>query len=257
MAMETLRIEKLSKHFGGLKVLNDISITVEVGERVAIIGPNGAGKTTLFNLLSGELPVSGGRIYFFGQDITNMHTHRRAHIGLSRLFQSIRLPFHLSVLDNVLLALHGMRASRYQMIRPITAYDEVLVKARERLESIGLWEKRDRPVKALSYGEQRKLGIALSLALEPKLLLLDEPSAGLDIAEVPTFTNMVKALTRDTTTIFAAHDMDLVFDLADRVLVLYFGRIIAQGTPSEIQLDPTVKEIYLGIEDNTANARTD
>ncbi len=251
--MEALRTEGLSKNFGGLHVLSDLSLAVEVGERVAIIGPNGAGKTTLFNVLSGELPVSGGKISLFGQDITHMPTYHRAHIGLSRSFQKIRLPFHLTVLDNILLALHGMRRSRYQMFRSTYAYDEMLAKAQKRLELIDLWDKRDNRAHEISYGEQRKLAIALSLALEPKLLLLDEPSAGLDIPEIPAFIKEIKALTKDTTTIFAAHDMDLVFDLADRVLVLYYGRIIVQGTPEEIQADATVKEIYLGTDGNTTD----
>lgn len=247
--MKVLRVERLSKNFGGLRVLIDISLDVEVGERVAIIGPNGAGKTTLFNVLSGELPASGGRIYLFGQNITGMPTYHRAQFGLSRSFQIIRLPFHLTVLDSILLALHGLRPSRYQMFRPSTNYDKLLTAARKQLELADLWEKKDNIVQDLSYGEQRKLGIVLSLVSEPKLLLLDEPSAGLDVGEIPVFTNTVRSLTKDTTTIFACHDMDVVFGLADRVLVLYYGSIIAQGTPEEIQADPKVREIYLGLEE--------
>lgn len=254
--MEALRIEKLSRNFGGLKILSDISFTIEVGERVAIIGPNGAGKTTLLNVISGMLPPLAGKIYLFGQEITTMSTYRRAHLGLSRSFQITRIPLHLTVLDNISLALHGMKLSRYQMFRTTVAYHEILAKAQKQLELIDLWEKRDNQVETMSYGEQRKLGIALSLALEPKLLLLDEPTAGLDIAEIPAFVNTVKALTRDTTTVFTAHDMDVVFDLADRVLVLYSGSVIASGTPKEIQADATVKEIYLGVEKNAINAKT-
>ena len=246
--MEALRVEKLSKNFGGLHVLSDLYLGVEVGERVAIIGPNGAGKTTLLNVLSGELPASGGETYLFGQEITGMPTYRRAHMGLSRSFQITHLASYLTVLDNILLALHGVKPSRYQMFRPTAAYEQILAKAQQQLELIDLWEKRDNMAQTISYGEQRKLAIALTLALEPKILLLDEPSAGLDIAEIPAFINTVKSLTEDTTTILCAHDMDVVFDLADRVVVLYFGRIVAQGTFEEIQADQTVKEIYLGIE---------
>jgi branched-chain amino acid transport system ATP-binding protein len=247
--MEALRVERLSKNFGGLKVLTEVSFDVEVGERVAIIGPNGAGKTTIFNLLSGELPASGGLIYLFGRNITGMPTHHRIHLGLSRSFQVIRLPFHLTVLDSILLALQGLRTSRYQMFRSSTNYDKLLAAAQNQLELANLWGKKDSIVQDLSYGEQRKLGIALSLVLRPKLLLLDEPSAGLDIGEIPTFINTVRALTKDTTTIFTAHDLDVVFSLADRVLALYSGSIIAQGTPEEIQADCKVREIYLGLEE--------
>ena len=254
--MEALRVERLSKNFGGLQVLVDISLVVETGERVAIIGPNGAGKTTLFNLLSGELRASSGRVCLFGQDITHVPTHRRASLGLSRSFQVIRLPSGLTVLHTMLLALHGVKPSRYNVFRPTVDYDEMITKAHEQLQHIDLWQKRDELVQNISYGEQRKLGIALSMALEPQVLLLDEPSAGLDIAEIPAFISTLKTLTRDLTTIFTAHDMDLVFDLADRILVLSFGKIIAKGTPEEIRADPTVRKIYLGLEENTTDART-
>lgn len=255
MVMEAIKVEGLSKNFGGLRVLIDLTLAVEVGERVAVIGPNGAGKSTLLNVISGELPVSSGRIYLFGQEITNMPTHRRAHMGVARSFQIVRLALHLTVLHNALLAFHGVRPSRFHMFRPIVGYDKILAEAQKQLELIDLWEKKNTPVQNLSYGEQRKLGIALSLALEPKLLLLDEPSSGLDIAEIPAFIKTIKALTKDTTTIFAAHDMDVVFDLAERVLVLYEGQIIAQGTPKEIQADPRVREVYLGIEEDKTNAK--
>jgi branched-chain amino acid transport system ATP-binding protein len=136
----------------------------------------------------------------------------------------------------------------------MTAYTELLAKAQGLLELVDLWEKRAWPVQTISYGEQRKMEIALSLALEPKLLLMDEPSAGLDIGEIPAFTNIIKTLARGTALFFAAHDMDVVFDLADRVVVLYFGQIIAQGTPGEVQANPRVREIYLGSEEGTSDA---
>jgi len=253
--MEALKIEGLCLNFGGLQVLKDLSLSVEAGEHVAIIGPNGAGKTTLLNVITGELQASAGRVYVFGQELTTMPTHHRTHIGVSRSFQITRLFYDLSILDNISLALQGIKPSRYQMFRLATAYDDVLAKAQELLEPIDLWEKRDELMSAISYGEQRKMEIALSLASDPKVLLLDEPSAGLAVAEIPDFINTLKALSGDTTLIFAAHDMDVVFGLAERVAVLYFGQIIADGTPEEIQADPKVREIYLGTEEGAADVR--
>jgi len=252
--MEALKLDRVSKNFGGLQVLREVSLTVEAGEYVAVIGPNGAGKTTLFNIITGELSATAGRVHIFGQEITTMPTHCRVHLGLGRSFQITHLLAGLTVLDNMLLALHGTNPSRYQMFRPSTAYDELLAKAQKLLEPADLWGRRDAPVMAISYGEQRKMEIALSLASEPKLLLLDEPTAGLAIADIPSFISTIKTLATGNTLLFAAHDMDVVFGLADRVVVLYFGQIIAQGTPEEIQADPKVKEIYLGIEEDRADA---
>jgi branched-chain amino acid transport system ATP-binding protein len=255
--MEAIKIEGLSKNFGALEVLRDLHLTVEAGEYVAVIGPNGAGKTTLLNVLSGVLPVAAGRIYMFGQDITSMPAHCRAHIGLARSFQIARLFGNLTVLQNISLALQGMRPSRYQMFRSAIGYGDVMAKAHNLLELIDLWVKRNEPMKALSYGEQRKMEFVLSLASEPRVLLLDEPSAGLGVAEIPNFVNTIKDLAKGTTLIFVAHDMDVVFDLARRILVLYIGQFIADGTPEEIRANPKVNEIYLGIEEDRTNARAD
>lgn len=252
--MEALRVEGLSKNFGGICVLQGLSFSVEVGERLAIIGPNGAGKTTLLNVLSGELPVTSGRVYIFGEDITTVPTDRRVRLGLARSFQINNLFFNLTLLDNVLLGLKGIRSSPFQMFRSMTAYNDLFAKAQELLELSGLWGKRELPVKALSYGEQRQLEVVLSLASKPKVLLLDEPSAGLSIAESAILVDIIRNLAEDTTVCFCAHDMDIVFCLANRIVVLFFGRIIAQGTPQEIQADSTVKEIYLGSSGGYSNA---
>jgi len=252
--MQALSVKGLCKNFGGLHVLQDVSFHVEKGERLAIIGPNGAGKTTLLNTISGELPPSAGGIYLFGQDISNEAIHSRAHLGLARSFQLNCLFPNLTVLDNVLLALQGTRRSRFQMLRANAAYTDLFTKAKALLQSTDLWEKRDSLIKNLSYGEQRQIEIILSLASEPKLLLLDEPTAGLSIAESNVFASNLHNLTRDITVVFIAHDMDVVFGLADRIVVLYFGKIIAQGTPKEIQADATVKEIYLGMENSAGNS---
>jgi len=252
--MEALKIEGLSKNFGGVQAVKDISFTVEAGERLAIIGPNGAGKTTLFNLLNGQESATAGRIYLFGQEITNMPTHRRAYLGQGRSFQLTRLFPKLTVLDNALLAVQGTKPSSFQLLRLITVYKHLFTKAQELLETMALWEKRDDLVQALGYGEQRRLEIALSLASEPKLLLLDEPSSGLTAAESADIITIIRNLGPNITVVVVAHDMDLVFGLAERIMVLHYGQIIADGTPEEIQADSRVKEIYMGIEEDTGNA---
>ncbi len=248
--MEALKVEGLSKDFGGVQALSDVSFTVEVGERLAIIGPNGAGKTTLFNLVNGQLPPTSGKIYLFGQDITGIPTHSRAHLGQSRSFQITSLFLNLTVIDNTLITLHGIKSSRFNMLRPTTTYTNLVAKAQEILKTIDLWEQRDELVKNLSYGEQRKLEIALTVASEPKLLLLDEPSCGLTGTEGTEISDSIRKLGRDITVLLVAHDMDLVFGVADRVIVLHYGKIIADGSCEMIQTDPRVKEIYMGIEEN-------
>jgi len=253
--MEVLRIEGLSKNFGGVQAVKDVSFTVEAGERLAIIGPNGAGKTTLFNLLNGQEKPTAGRIYFFGQEITTMPTYRRAHLGQARSFQLTSLFPGLTVLNNALLAVQGTKPSRFQLFRPVTAYKHLFTKAQELLEAMDLWERRDDVVQALGHGEQRRLEIALSLASEPNLLLLDEPSSGLTAAEGADMITMILNLGTDVTVVIVAHDMDIVFGLASRVMVLHYGEVIADGTPEEIQADPRVKEIYMGVEEGTGNAR--
>ena len=249
--MEALRVEGLTKDFGGVHAVRDVSFKVEVGEKLAIIGPNGAGKTTVLNLLNGQLSATAGRIYLFGQDITTMGTHRRAHLGQARSFQLTTLFFNLTVLDNVLLALQGTQPSRFQMFSPASSYSKLLSKANELLESMNLWQMRDAPVQAISYGEQRKLEIALGLVSEAKLLLLDEPSAGLTSAESADVIKIISDLGSDSTAIVVAHDMDLVFGMASRIMVLHYGEIIADGMPEEIQADSKVKEVYMGIEEGT------
>ncbi|MBI2315677.1 MAG: ABC transporter ATP-binding protein [Betaproteobacteria bacterium] len=246
--MEALEIRGLSKNFGALQVFNDLDLSVAEGECLGLIGPNGAGKTTLLNVISGVLPSSSGRVRLCGRDITNAPMYRRAHLGLARSFQITRIFRDISVLDNLMLALHGTLRSRYDMFRPAVSYQDIVARAQQLLESVGLWQRRDELAKNMSYGEQKKIEIALALSSAPKVLLLDEPTAGLDIAEIPEFVKLIKAVARGTTVLFSAHDMDVVFGLAERVVVLYTGRIIADGTPGEIQSDPLVKECYLGAE---------
>jgi len=250
--VDVLRVEHLFQSYGGLSVLADISFSLSAGERLAIIGPNGAGKTTLFNVLSGFIPPVSGRIHLLGTDVTTMSSHKRAALGLARSFQINSLFSRLPLLHNVLLAIQGVQTSRYQMIRPITAYRDNLVKAQELLELVGLWDERKSPVAMLGHGQQRQVEIILALASKPRLLLLDEPSAGLTAAESGNLGRIIQNLTADTTVFFCAHDLDLVFSLAERVVVLYYGQLVAQGTPEQIQVDPKVREIYLGAEQHDA-----
>jgi branched-chain amino acid transport system ATP-binding protein len=247
--VEALRVERLSREFGGVQAVKDVSFGVEAGEHMAIIGPNGAGKTTLFNLLCGQLPPSGGRVFFFGQDVTNLPPHKRTHLGMARSFQIASLFLDLTVLKNTLLAFQGKRPSRFQMFRSASSYRDLARKAEELLGSMGLWEKRYELANSISYGEQRKLEIALSLASEPKVLLLDEPSCGLTASESADITSRIRNLGEDITVILVAHDMDLVFGVAQRIIVLHYGVTIIEGNCEKIRTDPKVRDIYMGSEE--------
>ena len=244
--MEALRLEAVSKEFGGVLALADLSLTVELGQRVGIIGPNGAGKTTLFNVLNGQLSPTRGRVFLFGQDITGMTTDRRAQLGLGRSFQVTSLFSKLTVVRNTLLALNGTNSRRFQMVRSMMAYDDVFDAAEAVLRAWDLWERRDELARNLSYGEQRRLEIAVSMAPGPRLLLLDEPSAGLTAAESADIIKKIRGLGGDITVILVAHDMDLVFGVAERIIVMHYGQIIADGSMDQIQADARVKEIYMG-----------
>jgi branched-chain amino acid transport system ATP-binding protein len=252
--MEALRVEHLSKDYGGVHAVRGVSMSVEVGERLAMIGPNGAGKTTLFNLLSGQFSPTSGSVYLFGRDITHLPAYSRAHLGISRSFQATTLFLNLTVLDNALLALHGTRRSRFHMFRSAAHYKALYARARVLLDLMNLWNKKDDAVHAISYGEQRKLEIVLSLATQPKLLLMDEPSTGLTTAESADIVGIIRKLGKDITVILVAHDMDLVFGVAERIVVLHHGELIIQGTPEEISSHPKVKEIYMGAEETQENA---
>ena len=243
--MEALKVEGLSKYFGGVQAVQDVSFSVSIGEKLAIIGPNGAGKTTLFNLLNGQLSPTKGRIFLYGKNITNLQINQRAHLGMSRSFQITNLFGSLTAKQNCLLALHGIRFSSFQMFRSINSYKPLLKKAEALLETVGLLEEKDELVGYMSHGEQRKLEIAISLALEPRLLLLDEPSAGLAPSESIAIMNIIRNQRKDITALIVDHDMELVFGVADRVLVLHYGQIIADGAPRAIQNNPRVKEIYM------------
>jgi branched-chain amino acid transport system ATP-binding protein len=252
--MEALKLDHVSKRFGGLHVLEDITLSVGEGERVVLIGPNGAGKTTTFNLINGQLPVSSGRIFLFGEDVTKLPVHARAHRGIARSFQISSVYPDLTVLDNAILTAHGLRRSRFGVLRSVDAYPELMEKVQTALDHAGLWEERHEFVKNLAYGEQRRLEIALTLAADPKLLLLDEPSCGLTRGECGDMIHVINTLPRGITTIVVAHDMDVIFGVAERIIVLYYGKLLADGDPATIQADRRVREIYMGVEEGTERA---
>jgi len=247
MSAVCLRTEELRKDYGGLRAVDGVGLEIEEGERRAIIGPNGAGKTTLFHLLSGEVPVTAGRILLFGRDVTRLPSYRRTALGISRTYQVTNLFPRLSVLENALLATFGLRREKYDPFRPAPGHRQTLEDARALLEEFGLWDKRDWPIGSLSYGEQRQLEIVLALAGKPRLLLLDEPTAGLSAAETQGVTRLVRALDPRITVLLIEHDMDVAFEVAQRVTVLHFGRVLAEGTVEEVRANPEVQAIYLGV----------
>jgi branched-chain amino acid transport system ATP-binding protein len=249
MSTVCLRTEQLRKHYGGLRAVDGVDLEVREGERRAIIGPNGAGKTTLFHLLSGEVPPSGGRVLLYGQDITHLPSYRRTALGIGRTYQVTNLFPRLSVLENVLLATFGLRRQKYDPFRPALEHREAVEDARRLLDEFGLWEKRDWPIGSLSYGEQRQLEIVLALAGRPRLLLLDEPTAGLSPAETHLVTQLVAGLDPRITVLLIEHDMDVAFQVAQRVTVMHFGRVLAEGTVEEVRRNPEVQAIYLGVEE--------
>jgi branched-chain amino acid transport system ATP-binding protein len=249
LAMEILKVEGLTKSFGGVVAVKDVSFSVENGEHLAIIGPNGAGKTTLFNLLTGFYKPTSGKIYYQEQSIANKSDYERTHLGISRSFQITSLFNQLSVMENTVLALQGTKKYRYQMMRDIKSNHDLMSGVQQLLESMALWEIRNEPVHCISYGQQRKLEIALSMASEPRLLLLDEPSCGLTTVESDELSKMICNLEEHITVICVAHDMDLVFSIASRILVLHYGEIITEGSPEQIKASSKVKEIYMGNEE--------
>ena len=239
-----LALEGVSKRFGSLSVLEDVSFTIRSGERCGIIGPNGAGKSTLFNIVAGELPCSRGSVRFLGRDVTRLSAHARARRGLARTFQTTTLFPRLTVVENIVLALQAGSPERFAMLAPRRrARDE---EAHALLERVGLTAHANTQVDALGYGDKRQIEILLALAQKPKLLLLDEPTAGLAPGDASLVTEMLKRERGDLTMVLIEHDMGVVFDVVDRLTVLHHGRVVADGPLETIRGDAQVQEIYLG-----------
>jgi branched-chain amino acid transport system ATP-binding protein len=242
-----LQVQHLTKFFGGVRVLEDISFELTVGERLAIIGPNGAGKTTLLNMINGQIPPTSGKILFFEKDITRLPTYQRAHVGQARSFQLSSLFLNLSVMENAELVLHGLQKSRYDFARSVRRYRSIRKQAEAVVREAGLWDRKDEPIGTLAYGDQRRLEINLCMASGPRLLLLDEPSNGLTKEEGSQVIDMINQhIGRDVTVMVVSHDMELVFQVADRIMVLFEGEIIACDSCDVVRCDPRVQEIYMG-----------
>ncbi len=245
--MKVLRTERLVKAFGALAAVNGVTLEVEAGTLHSVIGPNGAGKTTLFNLLTGQLPPTSGRIVFDDRDITGTPAHRIAHLGIARSFQRTSLFPALSILDNVWLAAFARAESWAGLLwRPTTRYPALGERAVRALGEVGLEAKAGLPARVLSHGEQRQLELAIALAASPRLLLLDEPAAGLSADETRKMVALVRGLKGRYTIVLIEHKMDVIMTISDRITVMHFGGVIAEGTPAEIQRNEDVRRAYLG-----------
>ena len=241
-----LHLEGLHKSFGGLPAMNGVSLEVMPGERRLIIGPNGAGKTTLFNLITGDLPRDSGTIRLFGEEVSRLKPHQRAHRGLARTYQIITLFPRDTLKHNIVLSLLGLRTLRWGAFRALASYIELEAQALEVLKLVGLEHLAGRPIGEVAYGEKRRVEIAMALAQKPRLLLLDEPLAGLSREERTSVKELVAGIPRETTVVMIEHDMDTALDLAERITVLHYGSVIVEGTRSEIIADPKTREVYLG-----------
>ena len=244
--MTALVVRRLNKSFGGLRVTANVDLVVEPGERRLVIGPNGAGKTTLFNLITGEIACDSGSIALFGRDITHLASRRRAHLGMARTYQIITLFPHDTILRNVTLALLGLSPLRWNAFRDLDRQRHLSDRAREELAKVGLAAMADRPLAQTSYGERRRVELAMALAQRPKVLLLDEPFAGLSRDERGEVQKLLAAIPREVAIVMIEHNMDVALDFADRITLLYFGEVVVEGTRAEVVADPRTREVYLG-----------
>jgi branched-chain amino acid transport system ATP-binding protein len=241
-----LHLGQLRKSFGGLPAINGVSLEVAPGERRLIIGPNGAGKTTLFNLITGDLPGDSGTIHLFGNEVSRLKPHQRAHRGLARTYQIITLFPRDTLKHNIVLSLLGLRAERWGVFRALASYAGLEAEAQGVLKLVGLEHLAERPIGEVAYGEKRRVEIAMALAQKPRLLLLDEPLAGLSREERGSVKELVSRIPRETTVVMIEHDMDTALDLAERITVLHYGSVIVEGTRAEVIADPKTREVYLG-----------
>jgi branched-chain amino acid transport system ATP-binding protein len=239
-----LSLSGVSRHFGALKAVDDVSLDVPAGARHALIGPNGAGKSTLFKLITGSMPVSAGTLVLAGEDLTGRTEPQRARRGISQTLQHSSLFLSQTVLQNVLLAAQRRHGARYSLVprRQAVAHD----RARALLADVGLEQRAGTPVAALSHGERRQVEVAVALACEPRLLLLDEPAAGMSPAESGRLVGLLQSLPESVTLVIVEHDLDVVFALATSVTVLHLGRVLLTGSPDEVRTSPAVQEAYLG-----------
>jgi branched-chain amino acid transport system ATP-binding protein len=245
--MTVLRTDHLSKSFGSLVVTNDVNLTIEPGERHVIIGPNGAGKTSLINQIGGQLEPSGGRIFVKETDITGWSPNRVSRLGVARTFQRNNLFQNLSVIENLRLAVQARRGNPLDPFTPVERLDGLTGRASELMRRVHLADDGARLARNLSYGEQRQLEIGIALAGEPELLLLDEPTSGMSPAETARMIDLIASLPRTLAILMIEHDMKVVFSVADRITVLYYGEVLASGTPADIQANVRVREVYLGM----------
>jgi branched-chain amino acid transport system ATP-binding protein len=245
--MALLETHGLSKSFGALAAVNAVDLRVDAGTLHSIIGPNGAGKTTLFNLLTGTFPPTSGKVFLDGKDVTGTAAHRIAHLGLARSFQRTNVFPAFTLLDNVWIAAFACSPSwRGLLWRPAERYPELARRARQALADVGLGGKEGHRAREISHGEQRQLELAIALAAAPRVLLLDEPAAGLSPEETRRMVALVRTLKGRYTIVLIEHKMDIIMSVSDRISVMHFGSLIAEGTPAEIQRNPDVRKAYLG-----------
>lgn len=243
-----LACQKLTKAFGGLEAVKDVDLRVTHGERRAIIGPNGAGKTTFFNLINGQYPVTSGSIELLGRNVTKLPAHKRAALGLGRTFQITNLFPTKTVIDNLVISTLGLTRTKFSMFKPLSSYRSLYDKAEGTLKSLGLLALDQVLVKNLSYGEQRQVEIAMALISQPKVLLLDEPTAGLSPAESHMMSEIIQGLDPSITILIIEHDMDVALSVANYITVLHEGRVFMEGSADEVRGNAKVQEIYFGEE---------
>ncbi len=252
MAETLLQIDGLTKKFGGVVASENVVLGIAAGELHAIIGPNGAGKTTLIGQLTGEVAPEAGRVRFAGQDITDLPTYRRSALGLARSFQITSLFLDFTVLDNVALAVQAHAGHSFHFWRAARGEPELRAPARAALERVGLADRANVICSKLSHGEHRQIEIAMALASRPKMLLLDEPMAGMGLEESARMVKLLRELKRELTILLVEHDMEAVFALADRISVMVYGRVIATGAPEAIRANAEVRRAYLGENEKAA-----